>query len=131
MSRFSSALCIILLPGTTAFLAGQEQTSKAQITISAEQASQHIGETATVCGRVVDARYASSSRGRPTFLNLDRPYRDQIFTVVIWGEDRDKFGKPEEKYKDKYICVTGEIISYRNIPEIIARDPSQIKIIDK
>ncbi len=131
MRQFKSALCLILLLGAIVFLTGQEQTSEAQITISAEQASKHIGETATVCGKVVDARYASSSKGRPTFLNLDKPYPNQIFTVVIWGEDRDKFGKPEEKYKDKYICVTGKIISYRGIPEIIAKDPSQIKIVEK
>jgi micrococcal nuclease len=131
MRQFKLALCLILLLGTIVFLAGQEQTSKAHITISAAQASQHIGETATVCGKVVDARYASSSRGKPTFLNLDKPYPNQIFTVVIWGKDRDKFGKPEEKYKDKYICVTGDIISYRGIPEIIVRDPSQIRIVEK
>jgi DNA/RNA endonuclease YhcR with UshA esterase domain len=109
----------------------QPQTSKAPIKLTTVQAKDHIGEKATVCGVVVDARYASSSRGRPTFLNLDKPYPNQVFTVVIWGEDRDKFGEPEEKFRDKHICVTGTISSYRGVPQIIATDPKQIQIIEK
>ena len=41
--------------------------------ISALEASKHIGETATVCGTVASANYATRSRGKPTFLNLDKP----------------------------------------------------------
>jgi len=37
-------------------------------TLSAKEAKDHIGEHATVCGRVASARYASSTRGSPTFL---------------------------------------------------------------
>src|SRR5437763_5493062 len=67
----------------------------AQKTLSTSEAKDHIGEMATVCGTVVSTRYAATTKGRPTFLNLDKPYPNQIFTVVIWGSDRDKFGKPE------------------------------------
>ena len=34
-------------------------------------------------------------RGGLTFLNLDRPWPDQPFTIVIWGVDRPGFGRPE------------------------------------
>ncbi len=64
--------------------------------ISAAEAKDHVGEVATVCGQVASAKSASSTRGRPTFLNLDKPYPEQIFTVVIWGDDRPKFGRPEQ-----------------------------------
>lgn len=100
----------------------------AQKKLSASEAKGHIGETATVCGSVESTRYAVSSRGQPTFLNLDKPYPDQIFTVLIWGSNRSKFGKPETDYKGKRICVTGKIIEYRGVPEIIADDPGQIAI---
>ena len=53
--------------------------------ITAKQAAQHVGEIQTVRGVVVSARYAARSKGQPTFLNLDQPYPDTIFTVVIWG----------------------------------------------
>jgi hypothetical protein len=54
-------------------------------TITAEQAKDHIGETARVCGMVVSPHYAFETRGHPTFLNFDRPYPRQVFTAVIWG----------------------------------------------
>jgi hypothetical protein len=44
----------------------------------------------------VDGRYAERTRGRPTFLNLDKPYPEQVFTILIWGESRAKFGAPEQ-----------------------------------
>jgi len=96
-------------------------------TISASAARDHVGENATVCGHVASTRFAARSKGRPTFLNLDKPYPDQIFTVVIWEEDRGKFGSPEISFDQKDICVTGEIALSRGSPEIIARTPAQIK----
>jgi micrococcal nuclease len=96
--------------------------------ITAAEAKNHIGEKATVCGSVVSTHYAARSKGNPTFLNLDEPYPKQIFTIVIWGSDRDKFGDPETKYRDKQVCVTGKIVSYRGAAEIAANEPSQIEI---
>jgi micrococcal nuclease len=58
------------------------------------------------------------SKGQPTFINLDEPYPKQIFTAVIWGSDRSKFGQPETELKDKRICVTGLIEQHRGTPEI-------------
>jgi hypothetical protein len=102
--------------------------AQAQKKLSASEAKEHFGESATVCGNVVSARYAASSKGQPTFLNFDKPYPNQIFTVVIWGSNRSKFKTPEEDYKDKKICVTGKITAYDGLPEIIADDPKQIRI---
>jgi hypothetical protein len=102
--------------------------SAQQATLTTSEAKQHIGQTATVCGKVMSPRYASSSRGQPTFLNLDKSYPNQEFTVLIWGNDRAKFGTPEADYRDKSICVTGRIQSYRGEAEIVASDPKQIRL---
>lgn len=72
-------------------------------TITAEQAKNHVGETAKVCGQVASARLAFRTRGQPTYLNLDKPYPHQIFTAVIWGLDRGKFGDPQQSYLNKQI----------------------------
>lgn len=101
--------------------------SQAQNSISAAQARDHVGEKATVCGEVVGTHYAASSRGSPTFLNLDEPYPKQIFTVVIWGNDRPKFGNPESTYKNTHMCASGLIDSYRGVPQIVAREPGQLR----
>jgi DNA/RNA endonuclease YhcR with UshA esterase domain len=100
----------------------------AQTSISAAEAKKHVGEKATVCGEVASTHYATSSRGNPTFINLDKSYPNQIFTVLIWGTNRPKFGDPEEAYRSKHICVTGKISDYKGVPEIIAYEPSQIKV---
>ncbi len=100
----------------------------AQNSISALEAKNHVGERATVCGEVASTHYAARTRGNPTFINLDKPYPSQIFTVLIWGSDRSKFGDPEEAYRSKHICVTGKIADYKGVPEIIAYEPSQIKV---
>jgi len=59
-------------------------------------------------------------------LNLDQLYPNQIFTVVIWGEDRSKFGAPEEKYMGKRVCVSGDVKEYQGTPEVIATGSKQI-----
>jgi DNA/RNA endonuclease YhcR with UshA esterase domain len=100
----------------------------AQKKLSTNEAKDHIGETATVCGTVASARYAASTKGQPTFLNLDKPYPNPVFTVLIWGENRSKFGTPESAYKGKRVCVTGKITDYKGAPEIVAHDPKEIKI---
>ena len=100
----------------------------AQKKYSTAEAKEHFGDTATVCGAVVSTRYADSTKGQPTFLNLDKPYPNHVFTIVIWGNDRSKFGTPEKDYDRKRVCVTGKITAYAGLPEIVADEPKQIKL---
>jgi hypothetical protein len=95
--------------------------------ITAPEAKNHVGEKTTVCGKVASTHFASGSKGQPTFLNLDEPYPKETFTILIWGSDRPKFGKPEDTYRDKNVCVTGKITSHKGVPEIMASEASQIQ----
>jgi len=94
--------------------------------LTPEDAPNHVGETATVCGTVASANYAARTRGEPTFLNLGKPYPNHIFTAVIWGSDRPKFGTPETSLLGKLVCTTGVIKLFRGRPEIILRNPNQL-----
>lgn len=97
--------------------------------IPAYEAAGHVGERETVCGEVASTRYASSARGTPTFLNLESPYPNQLFTVLSWGENRPKFdGPPEIRFRDRRICVTGRITAYKGAPQIVVDHPIQIEI---
>jgi hypothetical protein len=91
-----------------------------------EDTARHLGETATACGVVASAKFLSDRRSQPTLLNLGKPYPDQLFTAVIWGEDRAKFGTPEKSLTGKRVWVTGEIRDFRGIPEIRLSDPRQL-----
>jgi len=114
------AILTICLVGASITVFGQGKK------LTTAEAKNHIGEQATVCGKVASERYAAATRGKPTFLDLDKAYPGQLFTVLIWGENRAKFGTPEETYRNKNICVTGRIRSYRGEPEIIASVPAQL-----
>jgi RecG-like helicase len=94
--------------------------------ITPAQAKDHIGKHATVCGVVASANFAARSSRQPTFLNLDKPYPDHIFTAVIWIEDRPKFGKPET-LKGKRVCVSGLVEDYRGKPQIVLQEADQLR----
>jgi hypothetical protein len=112
------AFCFLTIPSVRA------QTKK----ITAAEAKDHIGDRATVCGKVASTHYAKSSKGEPTFLNLDEPYPKEIFTILIWGSDRGKFGTPESEYRGLRLCVSGKITTYRGVPEIVAGEREQIEV---
>ena len=97
--------------------------------ISAFEALEHVGEEATVCDSVASTRYASSSRGQPTFLNLGRAYPNQPFTIVIWGSNRSNFPEaPERAYAHTRVCVTGGISEFGGVPQIVVEEPRAIEI---
>ena len=83
-------------------------------TIKASQATFFVGKEATVCGKVESARYAKNSNGKPTFLNLDKTFPNQVFTVVIFEDVRQKFPRPpEDQFSGKVICVVGSTNSMK------------------
>lgn len=108
-------------PGTT--------LPEPEIRIKAVEANEHIGKVAKVCGKVASANYLPEINGEPVFLNLTRPYPNQLFTAVIWGLDRNKWNiPPERQYTNRRICVTGIIELYEGTPQIIVEYPRQVKI---
>jgi len=124
MKLSSLALTLVLLLATAQHLFAQEAKP-----ITAWEAKDHIGERATVCGKVVETRYLPSRPGNPTFLDLEEATPNPIFTIVIWGSDRStKFGSAEAAYKDTTLCVSGPISSSSGTAEIVARNPEQIKV---
>ncbi len=87
--------------------------------IQSSEASEHIGQRATVCGVVVSKNTSEQSNGKPTFVNLDRSFPQQTFTVVIWGKDSPAVGDFPATGK---VCVTGTIETYRGNPQIALHD---------
>jgi hypothetical protein len=111
-------LTVTALAGWTAAAQGASLTP--------EDAKQHVGEDATVCGVVVAAKYAAQTKSGPTFLDFGKPYPNTTFTALILGSDRAKFGTPEKDLQGKQICVTGKIQLYEGRPEILLTDPKQL-----
>lgn len=107
------------------------QVASAATTLTADQAKDHIGETATVCGVVASTHYSEQTKGSPTFVNIDKAYPNQPFTIVIWGEDLGKFNPKPSMWEGKRVCATGTISSYAGKPEIVAKAPGQVTVEEK
>jgi hypothetical protein len=125
---------VVAIPTATAATRAQSVNIRASLScsgaVSWQKAGSLIGRIATIQGRVAGTRYAASSNGSPTFLNVGVDYPNPSrFTVLIWVENRVAFGRPEVRYRGRTICVRGLVASYQGVPEIVARSAAQIKII--
>jgi hypothetical protein len=89
-------------------------------------ARNQVGESVWICGVVGSARHARSVRGEPTYINLGPAYPEHVFTIVIWASDRSKFDYQPENL-DGGLCVRGRVGMYGGTPQIVVREPSQIR----
>ena len=104
--------------------------------ISWEEAGSYIGQHKVVEGTIVGTHYVADTKSQPTFLDFHKPYQS-YFKCIIWGRDREKFIKefppnPESYFLNKHVQITGLLEEYpegSGVPEIVIRDPSQIKVI--
>lgn len=92
-------------------------------TITAAQAREHDGETATVCGVAQNEHTAGTTRGKPTFIDLDSAFPYQIFSILVWDQDRPNIG--ELPRTGSRVCVTGAINYYHGVPRIVVRNGGQ------
>jgi len=104
--------------------------------ITWEEAGSYIGQHKVVEGIVVGTHYAADIKSQPTFIDFHKPYQG-YFKCIIWGRDRQKFVQeyppnPESYFLNKQVQVSGLIEEYpqgSGVPEIVLRDPSQIKVV--
>jgi len=98
-----------------------------QTQIKLDEVKDHIGDSVTVCGKVYSARFVSDATNQPTFLNLGAAYPNQLLTVVIWGDVRKQFKVyPEDTFIQKEVCITGKIELYKDKPQIVIKQNTQI-----
>ena len=92
--------------------------------ISAADAGKHVGEGATVCGKVVNEWTAKSSYGTPTFIDLDVAFPKEVFRILVWEEDRPELGALPSI--GSHVCARGMIKSFKGLPEIVVRSTTQL-----
>lgn len=82
----------------------------------------HVGETASIRGKLIDTY---TSKTGTVFLNFCADYRTCPFTGVIFSSDAKKFASLED-YVGSTIMLTGKIKSYEGKAEIILENPNQL-----
>lgn len=96
--------------------------------INTIQAIDYIGKDACVCGKVVSVKTVDNGKSNPTYINLDKAYPNQLFTVVIYGKDKGNFSYNFDSLSNKTICVSGKIGQYKGTPQIIVNSEKQIEV---
>jgi len=94
--------------------------------VSAYEASYYEGQVMRVYGKVEEVFYSPEDRNYYLYFGNPFPYHD--FSVVISRKDAKRISLiPEWYFDNKHIIVTGLITWFDDKPEIIVKNPSQIR----
>ncbi len=116
MLKFKLLLIFVLLSTITIL---------SQTKIPPDSAAKYIDQKITITG-IVDQVHKTDTG--TYFLNMGGKYPDNTFTAVIFKSNAEDFGNIN-KYEGKEVAITGKVTLYKGGPEIIIKDPDQIKII--
>lgn len=130
MKDFKTMLLAAAFMGLLPLAFGQEA---APLRIPASEAKNHVGQNATVCGKVVDtkvSKYGLAGHGKPVSFDLDQPEPNPIFFFIAFGTAPDGPSEVIAAYNEKQVCVAGKITlaPAGGPPFILAPDRLQIKL---
>lgn len=79
----------------------------------------------SICGKIVSTKV---SRNGHIFMNVDKSFPNQIFTICIWKKNHSNFSYDIIKqWEGKTVCVTGNVIEFSGTPTMILDKENQIK----
>lgn len=100
-----------------------------QDTITTAKVKDYMDKEVCVLGKVVSFKLASDGKNT-NYINIDKPYPESVFTVVISNYYLEKLHLKIEDIKDAAIYVKGTITTYKNDPKQIPQiyNPLSIEI---
>lgn len=117
--------CVILaLLGWALTLSADPTNNSPTLKIGADEAANYIDRTMTVTGTVVQVSIHSNI----VFLNMDQPYPNSPFTLIIFAHDVPKF-KDIKALDGKSVEATGKIKKFHDKPEIVLESAKQLKVL--
>lgn len=120
-----------LYPSEQADIQPEDPTKLPKNTFNAVQAKLYAdtGKKITVCGTVVSTKL--SAKGN-IFLNLDKQFPNQIFSISIFKDKAINFSyEPHEFLMGKKIYVTGKITMFNNVPSMTIENEKAIEVIQQ
>ena len=85
-----------------------------QMLIPSSEAGSYIGKKITVAGTVKSTYYAETENGKPTFINLDKPFPENTLTIVLFDVDVENTGFNRFAYENKQVTITGLVEQYKD-----------------
>lgn len=123
-SRFFLLVCGVLWAALGGVVPPVCRAAQSPAAYSDAEAGKHVGEEATVTGRVVAV--TKSAKGT-TFLNFGDRFPQQIFSGVVFAGDAEKVGDLSG-FEGKVVSLTGRIeLSRDQKPQIVIRSATQLK----
>jgi uncharacterized protein (DUF58 family) len=101
-----------------------------QDTITSAKVKEYMDKEVCVVGKVVSFKLAPEGKST-NYINIDKPYPESIFTVVISNSYLEKLNIKIEDLKDKTIYIKGKITTYKNDPKQIPQIFNPISIVVK
>ena len=91
--------------------------------IGTDEATNYYGREMIVTGTVAQV----SIRPKIVLLNMDKPYPESPFTLVVFASATNQFGNLKS-LKGASVEVTGIITNYHNRAEMVLKEAGQLKI---
>ncbi len=121
MKSFFPALLILAF---ALKLSADQTNSVTPLKIGTGDAGKFYDQEMTVTGKVAQVSF----REKVVILNLDQPFPESPFSVVVFSTATNQFG--DLKALDgKNVEVKGKIKKYKDKPEIVLDKPSQLKVL--
>ena len=105
----------------------------AQMKIKIEEAKDHVGDTVHLRSKVFGVKYFAESKDKVTLINMGAAFPNQLLTVVVRDEIRNKM-HPEptdENLVGKEVIVTGKVELFKGKPQIVILQTSQFQVVGK
>ena len=112
----------LILAGLSLAGAMASTGSLAMENLSAEDSIQHLGEIATVCGKVAQVATFSGE----TFINLERKHPNQVFYFYFPDVSTDT-----SRLQSKFVCGSGLIERHKGKAQIVINSPANLTIYTK
>jgi nuclease S1 len=94
------------------------QGQQTATSIDSKDAAKHYGENVVISDKV----YGYKDLGSMVLVNIGGEYPDQLLTIVLRGDAKSM----AQSINGKVIKVTGKLVEYKDKPEIVVTDASQI-----
>lgn len=124
LSVLAGALCALNLTAADTDASATLKTNAAPQKIGAQDAANYYDKEMIVTGRVAQV----TVRPTVTFLNLDKPFPDSPFTVVVFPAKSD-FKGDLKALDGKVIELKGKIRNYKDKPEIVLDYTNQLTVL--
>jgi hypothetical protein len=123
--RIKKWFSIFLVSVCALNLSANDTNAITSVKIGAADGINHIGQALIVTGQVAEVVI----RPKIVFLNLDRPYPNSPFTLIILPAYTNQFGDLNA-LQGKQVEATGIIKNYHGTPEIVLLSSNELNVVD-